>query len=77
MLSIEKIELLLLIAAVVAMLIRLFRFPYSVGLGFASIVLALLTCATNHQLTNTLICNSLQQPFILEDATLRDWQELR
>ena len=42
MLSIEKIEVLLLVAAVVAMLARRLRVPYSIGLVIAGIVLALL-----------------------------------
>jgi CPA1 family monovalent cation:H+ antiporter len=77
MLSIEKIELLLLIAAVVAMLARRFRLPYSVGLVFAGIVLALLPFAPNIQLTKALIFNAFLPPLIFEAAFYINWQELR
>lgn len=77
MLTIEKAELLLLVAGVVAMLARRFRLPYSVGLVFAGIVLALLPFALNIQLTKGLIFNAFLPPLIFEAAFYINWQELR
>jgi CPA1 family monovalent cation:H+ antiporter len=76
MLSIEKTELLLLIAAVVAMLVRRLRLPYSVGLVFAGIVLASLPFAPNIQLTKELIFNAFLPPLIFEAAFYINWKEL-
>jgi len=77
MLTIEKAELLLLVAGVVAMLVRRFRLPYSVGLVFAGIVLALLPFTPNIQLTKELIFNAFLPPLIFEAAFYINWQELR
>ena len=77
MLTIEKIELLLLIAGVVAMLARRFQLPYSVGLVFAGIVLALVPFAPKIQLTKELIFNAFLPPLIFEAAFYINWRELR
>lgn len=77
MLSIEKVELLLLIAAIVAMLVRRLRLPYTVGLVFAGIVLASLPFAPNIQLTKELIFNAFLPPLIFEAAFYISWKELR
>src|SRR6266480_4544223 len=50
-LTIERIEILLLIAAVVAMLARRLRVPYSIGLVVAGIGLAMIPMAPYIQLT--------------------------
>lgn len=77
MLTIEKAELLLLIAGVVAMLARRFKLPYSVGLVFAGIILALFPFAPNIQLTKELIFNAFLPPLIFEAAFYINWKELR
>ncbi len=77
MLNIEQTELLLLIAAVVAMLAKRLRLPYSVGLVSAGIVLASSPFAPNIQLTKELIFNAFLPPLIFEAAFYINWKELR
>lgn len=76
-LSIERIEILLLIAAVVAMLARRLHVPYSVGLVFAGIGLALLPFATDIALTKQLVFTAFLPPLIFEAAFQLRWAELR
>jgi len=77
MLNIEQTELLLLVAAVVAMLVKRLRLPYSVGLVFAGIVLASIPFAPNIQLTKELIFNAFLPPLIFEAAFYINWKELQ
>jgi monovalent cation:H+ antiporter, CPA1 family len=74
---IEKIELLLLVAGLVAMLARRFRFPYTVGLLFAGVSLAFLPFVSTIALTKELIFTSLLPPLIFEAALFLHWRELR
>jgi CPA1 family monovalent cation:H+ antiporter len=76
-LSIERIEILLLIAAVVAMLARRLRVPYSVGLVFAGVALALLSISPNIVLTKQLVFTLFLPPLIFEAAFQLRWPELR
>ena len=76
-LSIERIEILLLIAAVVAMLARRLRVPYSVGLVFAGVALALLPFSPNIVLTKQLVFTAFLPPLIFEAAFQLRWRELR
>jgi len=76
-LSIERIEILLLIAAVVAMLARRLHVPYSVGLVFAGIALALLSFSPNVALTKQLVFTAFLPPLIFEAAFQLRWPELR
>ncbi|MBZ5606652.1 MAG: sodium:proton antiporter [Acidobacteriia bacterium] len=69
--------LLLLIAAVVAILTRRLRLPYSVGLVAAGMVVALLPFAPKVSLTKDLIFTGLLPPLIFEAAFYLRWQELR
>jgi CPA1 family monovalent cation:H+ antiporter len=69
--------LLLLIAAVVAMLTRRLRLPYSVGLVAAGIGLALLPFAPNIVLTKDLIFTALLPPLLFEAAFNIHWDRLR
>jgi CPA1 family monovalent cation:H+ antiporter len=69
--------LLLLIAAVVAMLTRRLRLPYSVGLAAAGILLALLPFAPKVSLTKDLIFTALLPPLLFEAAFYIDWNQLR
>jgi CPA1 family monovalent cation:H+ antiporter len=76
-LSIERIEILLLIAAVVAMLARRLHVPYSVGLVFAGVGLALLPFSPNIVLTKQLVFTVFLPPLIFEAAFQLRWRELR
>ena len=75
--SIERVEILLLIAAVVAMLARRLRVPYSIGLVFAGIVLALLPFSPNIALTKQLVFTAFLPPLIFEAAIQLRWRDLR
>lgn len=77
MLSIEQIEVLLLVAAVVAMLARRLRVPYSIGLVIAGIGLALLPFSPKVELTKQLIFTAFLPPLIFEAAIHLRWRELR
>jgi monovalent cation:H+ antiporter, CPA1 family len=76
-LSVENGALLLLVAAVVAMLTRRLRLPYSVGLVAAGIVLAILPFAPKVNLTEDLIFTVLLPPLIFEAALNIHWDQLR
>jgi CPA1 family monovalent cation:H+ antiporter len=69
--------LLLLIAAVVAMLTRRLKLPYSVGLVVAGILLAVVPFAPNIQLTKDLIFTALLPPLLFDAAYYIDWNQLR
>jgi CPA1 family monovalent cation:H+ antiporter len=68
---------LLLIAAVVAMLSRRVRLPYSVGLVAAGIVVAMLPFAPTVRLTRDLIFVGLLPPLLFEAAFYLHWDQLR
>ncbi|MEN6584192.1 MAG: sodium:proton antiporter [Armatimonadota bacterium] len=76
-LGIERIETLLLIAAVVAMLARRLRLPYTVGLVLAGAVLALFRVTSGTELTKDLIFTSFLPPLVFEAAISIPWRELR
>jgi CPA1 family monovalent cation:H+ antiporter len=69
--------LLLLIAAVVAMLTRRLRLPYSVGLVTAGIVLAVLPFAPKIVLAKELIFTALLPPLLFQAAFYIPWGQLR
>ncbi|HXZ46195.1 MAG TPA: sodium:proton antiporter [Pseudolabrys sp.] len=69
--------LLLLIAAVVAMLTRRLRLPYSVGLVAAGIFLAVMPFAPKVVLTKNLIFTGLLPPILFEAAFYLQWSQLR
>lgn len=75
-LTIERVEILLLIAAVVAMLARRLRVPYSIGLVVAGFGVALLPFALNIQLTKELIFTAFLPPLIFEAALYLHWRDL-
>lgn len=76
-LSFENGALLLLISAVVAMLTRRLRLPYSVGLVAAGIFLALLPFSPSVSLTKDLLFTVLLPPLIFEAAFDLSWKRLR
>jgi CPA1 family monovalent cation:H+ antiporter len=68
---------LMLIAAVVAMVSRRLRLPYSVGLVVAGITLAFLRFTPNVSLTRDLLFTALLPPLLFEAAYYLNWQGLR
>jgi CPA1 family monovalent cation:H+ antiporter len=75
--DIERLEVLLLIAAIVAMLTRRLRVPYSAGLVATGIMLALFSAQPDIHLTRDLIFTILLPPLIFEAAFFLRWPELR
>jgi CPA1 family monovalent cation:H+ antiporter len=77
-LNIEKgAVVLLLIAAVVAILTRRLRMPYSVGLVATGMAIALLPFAPRVTLTKDLVFTGLLPPLIFEAVFSLSWKELR
>lgn len=76
-LSVATIELLLLVAAIVAIAARRLRIPYGVGLVLAGIALSLWPHFPEIQLSRELIFIVLLPPLIFEAALYIDWRELR
>jgi CPA1 family monovalent cation:H+ antiporter len=76
-LDFETGVLLLLIAAVVAMLTRRLRLPYSAGLVAAGIFVAFLPFAPKVELTRDLIFTALLPPLLFEAAFYIPWPQLR
>jgi CPA1 family monovalent cation:H+ antiporter len=68
--------LLLLVAAVVAMLTRRLRLPYSVGLVAAGMILALAPWSPKVNITKELIFTALLPPLIFEASFRLRWKEL-
>lgn len=73
----QSLTLLLLIAAVVAMLTRRLRLPYSVGLVAAGMLLAFAPFAPKAVLTKELIFTALLPPLLFEAAYCIPWKQLR
>lgn len=76
-LSIERIEVLLLIAAVVSMIARRLRLPYTVGLVIAGFLLALTSIKVGITLTKSLIFTAFLPPLIFEAAFQMPWKGVK
>src|SRR5438034_835921 len=76
-LNVKSVAVLLMIAAVVAMLTRRLRLPYSVGLVAAGVFLALLPFSLKVELTRDLIFTALLPPLLFEAAFFLSWEQLR
>ncbi len=76
-LNVERAALLMLIAALVAIVTRRLRLPYSVGLVATGLVLTLLPFAPQVALTKDLLFTVLLPPLIFEAALSLDWDQLR
>ena len=76
-LTVQVGVLLLLIGAVVAMLTRRLRLPYSAGLVAAGIILAILPFAPKVSLTKELIFTALLPPLLFEAAFYIHLEQLR
>lgn len=76
-LGIDQVEVLLLIAAVVAMAARRLKIPYTVGLVFAGIALAFFPITQDIPLTKELIFTVFLPPLVYEAALYIPWSALR
>jgi CPA1 family monovalent cation:H+ antiporter len=76
-LKFQKGALLLLISAVVAMLTRRLRLPYSVGLVAAGVAVAIIPFAPEVSLTKELLFTVLLPPLIFQAAFELNWTHLR
>ncbi|HLJ56782.1 MAG TPA: sodium:proton antiporter [Chthonomonadaceae bacterium] len=76
-LNIERVELLLLVAAFVAMTVRRLRMPYTVGLVAAGLMLALFPALGRLTLTRELVFKVFLPPLIFEAAIQMEWPKLR
>ncbi len=76
-LSVERIEALLLIAAVVAMMARRLHLPYTVGLTLAGVALAFAHAPFELPLTKEIIFTAFLPPLIFEAAIHMHWRALR
>lgn len=76
-LTIERLEMLLLIAAVVALVAKRWRLPTTVGLVIAGAVLSSFGLLQGYALTKDLIFRILLPPLIFEAAFFIHWKELR
>lgn len=74
---IDRIEFLLLVAALVAMLARRYRFPYTVGLVVTGLTLSALPFVHSVALTKELLFSALLPPLIFEAALFLRWPSLR
>lgn len=77
MLSLERIEVLLIIAAVVALVARRVRLPYTVGLVIAGGVMGGIGVLKGYPLTKELIFSVLLPPLVFEAAFFLRWDELK
>ena len=75
--NVETVAILLLIAAVVAIVARRLRVPYSIGLVVAGIGLAVLPFSPGIELTKQLVFTAFLPPLIFEAAFQMRWPELR
>lgn len=76
-LSFDNVELLLFIAALVALLAKRLRLPYTVGLVFAGSILASMGLLEGYPFTKDLIFRALLPPLIFEAAFFIRWSDLR
>ncbi len=76
-LTIEALESLLLVAGVVAIVVRRLHLPYSVGLVVAGLILALLPAFPHFELTKELVFSAFLPPLVFEAALHIQWKELR
>ena len=74
--TIERLEFLLLIAALVAMIARRVRIPYTVILVIVGIALSLFSFAPEMELSKELIFTVLLPPLIFEATLFIRWREL-
>jgi CPA1 family monovalent cation:H+ antiporter len=76
-LSLETIEIILLIGVVVAIIARRLKVPYTVGLVVAGIVIAFLPLGFEVEFSKELLFKILLPPLIFEAALYIHWKELK
>lgn len=76
-LSTLNIEILLMVACLVAIVARRARIPYTVGLVIAGMILAHFDIAPPFQLSRELIFSWLLPPLIFESAMHLSWRDLK
>lgn len=76
-LTIDLIEILLLVAALVGIVARRLKFPYTIGLVLAGLALAVLPITADIALTKELVFTIFLPPLIFEAAIYVRWHELR
>jgi CPA1 family monovalent cation:H+ antiporter len=76
-LNFEQVGLILLIAAIVTIIARRFRIPYTVGLVLAGIFIGVLPLNIEINLSKELLFKVLLPPLIFEAALYINWKELR
>jgi CPA1 family monovalent cation:H+ antiporter len=76
-LSVESVALLILIAALVAMVARRLRLPYTVGLVITGVGLAFFPHHPRIELSKELIFTAFLPPLIFEASLHIRWHELR
>lgn len=76
-LKIEQIELILLVAAIVTIVARRLKIPYTVGLVLAGIFITILPLGFEISLSKELLFKVLLPPLIFEAALYIDWGKLR
>ena len=76
-LRIEQIELIIVVGAIVAIIARRLRVPYTAGLVAAGILIALLPFNFNVPFNKELVFDALLPPLIFEAALYINWSELR
>ena len=74
---IEKLVLLVVVGAIVAIAARRLKIPYTVGLVMSGVVMTLLPFKTDIQLDRTLVFELLLPPLIFEAALYIEWSELK
>lgn len=75
--TVERFELVLLVAAIVALAARRTRVPYTVGLVVTGSLLASIGALPGIELTKEFIFGTLLPPLIFEAAIFIHWKELR
>jgi len=76
-LRIEQIELIILVGAMVAIVVRRLRIPYTAGLVVAGLIIAFLPLDFNVPFSKELVFDVLLPPLIFEAALYINWKELR
>lgn len=76
-LKIEQIEIMILIGAIVAIIARRLKIPYTVGLVLAGIAVTLFRFNFDVNFSKDLLFNVLLPPLIFEAALYIRWKELR
>ena len=75
--KIEQLEMIMLIGAIVAILAKRLKIPYTVGMVIAGIVITFLPLEFNGNFSKPLLFGVLLPPLIFEDAIYLSWKWLR